>query len=172
MLFWPLSCSLHNKKKNWVNFAFFNVWYLIWCSQWFFRWCMSVCLHTLVYIVENKQRPYVMPIVIVYKSLAVLLGDQWSLNLPLFTVWSLSVQWTAFLFSTIVPHSLKHLSLKCLQRQINCHQEFKPGNWEEMGHKGTQWIILHEVVWGGGLKEGESSRHLILHGWAKSSKIM
>lgn len=88
------------------------------------------CLYTLVYIVKNKQRPYVMSIVIAYKSFAVCLGDQWSLNLPLFTVWSLSVQWTASLFSTIVPHSLKHLSLKCLQRQINCHQEFKPGNWE------------------------------------------
>lgn len=37
---------------------------------------MYVCLHTLVYIVKNKQRPYVMSIVIVYKSLAVLLGDQ------------------------------------------------------------------------------------------------
>lgn len=88
------------------------------------------CLYISVHIVKNKQRPYVMSIVMAYKSFAVRLGDQWSLNLPLFTVWSLSVQWTASLFSTIVPHSLKHLSLKCLQRQINCHQEFKPGNWE------------------------------------------
>lgn len=103
------------------------------------------CLYTLVYIVKNKQRPYVMSIVIAYKSFAVCLGDQWSLNLPLFTVWSLSVQWTASLFSTIVPHSLKHLSLKCLQRQINCHQEFKPGNWEWKGSR-TYWIILHEMV--------------------------
>lgn len=86
-----------------------------------------------------------MSIVIAYKSFAVCLGDQWSLNLPLFTVWSLSVQWTASLFSTIVPHSLKHLSLKCLQRQINCHQEFKSGKWEWKGSR-TYWIILHGMV--------------------------
>lgn len=86
-----------------------------------------------------------MSIVIAYKSFAVCLGDQWSLNLPLFTVWSLSVQWTASLFSTIVPHSLKHLSLKCLQRQINCHQEFKSGKWEWKESR-TYWIILHGMV--------------------------
>lgn len=37
---------------------------------------MYACLYTLVYIVENKQRPYVMSIVIVYKRFAVRLGDQ------------------------------------------------------------------------------------------------
>lgn len=37
---------------------------------------MYVCLYPLVYIVKNKQRPYVMSIVIVYKSFAVRLGDQ------------------------------------------------------------------------------------------------
>lgn len=136
---------------------------------------MYACLRRLVYIVENKQRPYVMSIVIVYKSLTELLGDQWSLNLPLFTVWSLSVQWTAFLFSTIVPHSLKHLSLKCLQRQINCHRGFKPGNWEEKGHKGTEWIILHEIG-GGGIEMGrEGGRDVAFpcsfcQGWTKACK--
>lgn len=34
------------------------------------------CLYTLVYIVKNKQRPYVMSIVMAYKSFAVRLGDQ------------------------------------------------------------------------------------------------
>lgn len=114
---------------------------------------IHACPRTLLYIVKNKQRPYVISIVLVYKSFTVLLGDQWSLNLPLFTVWSLSVQWTAFLFSTIVSHSLKHLSLKCLERQINCHWEFKSGNWEEKGHKGIQWIILHEMGRGEVLRE-------------------
>lgn len=87
---------------------------------------------TLLDIVANKERPYVMSIVVMHKSIAVCLGGQWSLNLLPFTVWSLSAQWTASLFATIVPHSLKHLSLKSLQRQINCHCECKPAN-REMG---------------------------------------
>lgn len=37
---------------------------------------MYACLYTSVYIVENKQRPYVMSIVIAYKRFAVRLGDQ------------------------------------------------------------------------------------------------
>lgn len=37
---------------------------------------MYACLYTLVYTVENKQRPYVMSIVIVYKRFAVCLSDQ------------------------------------------------------------------------------------------------
>lgn len=107
--------------------------------------------HTLLYIVKNKQRPYVMSIVVINKSIALCLGEQWSLNLLLFTVWSLSVQWTASLFSTIVPHSLKHLSLKCFQRQINCHWECKPANggngtrlkdtWFYMKSKRSSWAL-------------------------------
>lgn len=83
-----------------------------------------------------------MSIVIIYKSVAVCSGEQWSLNLLLFTVWSLSVQWTAPLFLTIVPHSLKHLSLKWLQRQINCHWEFKPANWGNgKGYEDTRFYM-------------------------------
>lgn len=83
-----------------------------------------------------------MPIVVIYKSVAVCLGKQWSLGLPLFTVWSLSAQWTASLLSTIVPHSLKPLSPKCLQRQINCHWECKPGNWGNgSSHKDTWFYV-------------------------------
>lgn len=106
----------------------------------FFHLTYVYCPRTLLNIVENKQRPYVMSIVAIHKSVAVSLGEQWSLNLLPFTVWSLSAQWTAPLFSTIVPHSLKHLSLKCLQRQINCHWECKPANGE-MGAAGRTQIV-------------------------------
>lgn len=88
------------------------------------------CSRTWPYMVKHKQRPYVMSIVVTYKSVAVCLGAQGSPNRLLFTVWSLSVQWTAPLFSTIVPHSLKHLSPECLQRQTHCRREGKPANWE------------------------------------------
>lgn len=50
-------------------------------------------------------------------------------NRFLFTVWSLQLNELPPLFLTIVPHSLKHLSLKCLQRQMNRHRESQPSNW-------------------------------------------
>lgn len=105
--------------------------------------CMPVCIHRCILLKINRDL-MLCPLWLHTKDLlcAWVISEA---NLPLFTVWSLSVQWTASLFSTIVPHSLKHLSLKCLQRQINCHQEFKPGNWEWKGIR-TYWIILHEMM--------------------------
>lgn len=58
-----------------------------------------------------------------------MLGRAVKLDLFLFTVWSLQFNELPPLFLTIVPHSLKHLSLKCLQRQMNRHRESQPTNW-------------------------------------------
>lgn len=66
-------------------------------------------------------------IVIIYKSLVCsgVIGEAEPL---LFTVWSLRLNELPPWFSTIVPHSLKRLSLKCFQRQMNRHRESRPTN--------------------------------------------
>lgn len=67
-----------------------------------------------------------------------MLGRAAKLNLFLFTVWSLQLNELPPLFLTIVPHSLKHLSLKCLQRQMNRHRESQPASRGEEAQPGGQ----------------------------------